>query len=250
MKVRIGPCAPEVLSTKRADSSSCRHGGCKKTARVAICGAKQPQSGSTRSSHSISSRANLESRRCLQQVDELVHGNPGLSKNRRECSSGKFPVSRDNHRSTFLITKFHVATSPTDLFEANLRKCGDGLLAGNQVARGSRRNQDRGHDRWLKRVGEVLAFKVQTECFFEIRNSIINSLSLTNYVDVEAPRDIPRCFVSDCNGEFHDPNRTSDLCHLVHFVFCAEWALQGSNLRPQPCESVKTLFTRRRGATT
>jgi hypothetical protein len=28
------------------------------------------------------------------------------------------------------------------------------------------------------------------------------------------------------------------------------WALQDSNLRPQPCESVNTLFTRRRDTTT
>jgi hypothetical protein len=29
-----------------------------------------------------------------------------------------------------------------------------------------------------------------------------------------------------------------------------QWALQDSNLRPQPCESVNTLFTRRRDTTT
>jgi hypothetical protein len=40
-------------------------------------------------------------------------------------------VSRDNNRSAFLITKLHVATSLTDLFEANFPKCRDDLLTGN-----------------------------------------------------------------------------------------------------------------------
>jgi hypothetical protein len=97
----------------------------------AFCGAKQLQSGSTWSSHSISGRATFKRRRCLQQVDELAHGNPGLSKNYRECPSSEFPVSRDNNRSTFMITKFHVATALTNLFKAKLPKCRDGLRAGN-----------------------------------------------------------------------------------------------------------------------
>jgi hypothetical protein len=40
-------------------------------------------------------------------------------------------VSRDNDRSSSLITKFHVATSLTDLFEANLPTCPHGLFIGN-----------------------------------------------------------------------------------------------------------------------
>jgi len=116
----------------RTNDNTRRHGETPDDAICgAFCGAKRLQSGSSWSSHSISSRATFKRRRCLQQIDELAHGNPGLSKNYRECSSSEFPVSRYNNRSAFLITKFHVATSLTDLFEANLPKCSDHFLAGN-----------------------------------------------------------------------------------------------------------------------
>jgi hypothetical protein len=67
----------------------------------------------------------------LQQVDELTHGNSGLSKNRRERPSGEFPVIRDNDRSALLISKFHVITPLPNLFETDLPKRRDGLLAGS-----------------------------------------------------------------------------------------------------------------------
>jgi len=138
--LRLQPC--ETLFTRQREttryhltSSNDGAGRRKKTARDVICGAfcgaKQFQSGCTWSSHSISSRAIFKRRRCLQQIDELAHGNPGLSKDCRECPSSEFPVIRDNDRSAILITKFHVATSLTDLFETDLPKRRDGLLAGN-----------------------------------------------------------------------------------------------------------------------
>jgi len=59
----------------------------------------------------------------------------------------------------------------------------------------------------------VLPLKVQTERFFKIRDSIVDSLTLTYYVDIKAPRHIPRCFMCDCNSELHTANRTSGLRH-------------------------------------
>jgi hypothetical protein len=82
------------------------------------------------SSHSLS-QATYGRRLFLQQVDELTHGNVGLSKNCRKRPSGEFTVNRDNNRSCFSIPKLYVTTSLPDLFKTNLRERCDGLLAGN-----------------------------------------------------------------------------------------------------------------------
>jgi hypothetical protein len=65
------------------------------------------------------------------QVDELAHSNTGLAENCRERPSSELTVHWDNNRSTFVIAKFHVAPSLTDLCKANLRERSHDLLTGN-----------------------------------------------------------------------------------------------------------------------
>ena len=87
--------------------------------------------------------------------------------------------------------------------------------------RDSRRKQDSGDNWWFYRVGEILPFEVQAQRFLKIRESLIHGLALTDYVNVKAPRDIPRRFVGNCDSELHKPNRTSGLCRWAWFLFCA-----------------------------
>ncbi len=75
----------------------------------------------------------------------------------------------------------------------------------------SRRNQHRGDDWWLERSGKVLPFEVQAQCFFKIRECLIDSHTLTDDIDVKAPCDIPGRFVGYSDSELHEQNRTSGL---------------------------------------
>jgi hypothetical protein len=71
-------------------------------------------SNENRSPHGLPGCSPEKVERSLEKVDELTRGYAGLSKDRRERSSGQLSVKRHDDRSTTVIPQLRVAASLTD----------------------------------------------------------------------------------------------------------------------------------------
>ena len=60
-------------------------------------------------------------------------------------------------------------------------------------------------------IGGSIESGMSSPSKYKIRESLIDRLALTDDVDVKAPRNIPRRFMSHCDGELHSSSNTSGI---------------------------------------